>query len=149
MRSSSISSDEMNQHRDLHVSHDKKTWEGRALTIVRAKNARATLAASWSVEKLLRMFPCVSFTKLQYPPRARVSPITRAMEIDHLETQAQRSVPPLDMLRYTRNDELWHTNAKDIAPKPAKIVGRMNVSLSEGSMSGFSLFFVFSSVQNS
>lgn len=34
------------------------------LTIVTARNPRATFAALWSVEKLLRIFPSVLFTKL-------------------------------------------------------------------------------------
>ena len=85
------------------------------------------------------MFPCVSFTKLMYPPKASASPITKAMDTDHRVTQAQRSTPLLDILRYTRKEELWHTNAKDIAPKPAKMVGRMKVLTSDRSMSGLSL----------
>ena len=61
------------------------------------------------------------------------------MDTDHLETQVHRSNPPLDKLLYTRNDELWHTKANDIAPKPAKIVGRKKTSLPDRSMSGISL----------
>lgn len=110
-----------------------------SLTIVNARNPRATLAGLCSVEKLLRIFPCVSSTKCQYPPTARTIPITSAIDTDHLVTLAQRSTPPFAMLLYTRNDECWHTKAIDIAPKPPKMVGRMNVVTSERSMSGFSL----------
>lgn len=85
------------------------------------------------------MFPSVWSTKFQYPPSARIIPIASAMETEHLVTQAHRSTPPLDMLRYTRNDELWHTKANDIAPKPAKMVGRTKTSLPDRSMSGSSL----------
>lgn len=109
------------------------------LTIVTARNARAALAGLCFVEKLLRMFPSVWSTKLQYPPSARIIPIASAMDTDHLVTYVHRSTPLLAMLRYTRNDECWHTKANDIAPKPAKIVGRTKTSLSDRSISGTSL----------
>ena len=47
------------------AAQGKNIGVDRSLTMVIARNARATLAAAWSSEKLFRMFPCVSRPKLK------------------------------------------------------------------------------------